>query len=83
MKQENEPELPKLLLSRTRAAAMLDVSTDAFDDLRNRPDFPRPVLILKMLRWRAADLERWSAKLKPMRSAKLPPVCVAEASNEL
>ena len=47
------------LLSRAQAARRLTVHPNTFDRFRREPDFPKPLHIGRVLRWRSDQIHDW------------------------
>jgi predicted DNA-binding transcriptional regulator AlpA len=53
------------LMTKADLAAFLQVAPRTVDQLRQRPDFPRPLRLgYKTVRWRREDVERWAEQAR-------------------
>ena len=77
---QTEPSTP-LTLDARRSADFVGLSERAFHELRQRPDFPRPIELLtaKRPRWRTADLRRYIDSRPEITNGNAEPTRLAAA----
>jgi len=47
------------LVSLKEIAALIDCSVSAIQRMRSQGDFPQPIKLGSLLRWRLSDIENW------------------------
>jgi predicted DNA-binding transcriptional regulator AlpA len=62
---------PTVLLRRTEVMRRVGLESTTFDELRKRPDFPRPVMITRRTPgWIESEVENWIEGLKAQREGR-------------